>query len=71
MITDRLPPHSIEVEVGLIGSVLVDASVLEDVADRVAPGDFYRDDHRLVWQEIIGLWVDGEPQGGNRPDCAD
>ena len=61
MITDRLPPHSIEVEVGLIGSVLVDASVLEDVADRVAPGDFYRDDHRLVWQEIIGLWVDGEP----------
>jgi replicative DNA helicase len=51
----KLPPHSIEAEQSLIGGLLLDNSAWDRIADIVAEGDFYRDDHRRVFHHIRRL----------------
>ena len=48
----RLPPHSIEAEQSVLGGLLLNNRAWEDVADILNEEDFYRLDHRLVWQHI-------------------
>ena len=48
----KLPPHSIEAEQSLIGGLLLDNDAWDRVADIVAEGDFYRDDHRRIFRHI-------------------
>ncbi len=55
------PPHSIEAEQAVLGSLLLEASAWDQVADAVTEGDFYRPDHRLIFQAI------GELAGNARP----
>ena len=57
----RLPPHSIEAEQSLIGGILLDNAVWERVADLIADADFYRDDHRRIYQHIVRLIDGGKP----------
>lgn len=51
----RPPPHSIEAEEAVLGAVLIDNSVLLQVADIVSPTDFYRERHRKVFQAMLDL----------------
>lgn len=57
----RLPPHSIEAEQSLIGGILLDNAAWERIADLVTPEDFYRDDHRRIYQHIGRLVDMGKP----------
>jgi len=54
-----LPPHDIVAEEALLGSVLLDGSVLALVGDRLQPGDFYREQHRLLYAGILDLAARG------------
>ena len=49
------PPHSIEAEQAVLGGLLLDASAWDQVADAVNEGDFYRPDHRLIFEAIGAL----------------
>ncbi|HEU4924307.1 MAG TPA: replicative DNA helicase [Burkholderiales bacterium] len=51
----KLPPHSVEAEQSLLGALLLDNQAFDRVADLVAAGDFYRDDHRRIWRHIARL----------------
>ncbi|MCX8005141.1 MAG: replicative DNA helicase [Burkholderiaceae bacterium] len=51
----RTPPHSIEAEQSVLGGLLLDNSAWDRIADLVAAGDFYRHDHRLIFQAISRL----------------
>ena len=51
----KLPPHSIEAEQSLIGGLLLDNTAWDRIADVVAQGDFYRDDHRRIFGHIRRL----------------
>src|SRR5688500_1653203 len=51
----KLPPHSVEAEQSLLGALLIDNQAFDRVADIVAAGDFYRDDHRRIWRHISRL----------------
>ena len=51
----KLPPHSIEAEQSLIGGLLLDNVAWDRIADIVAEGDFYRDDHRRIFAHIRKL----------------
>jgi replicative DNA helicase len=51
----KLPPHSVEAEQSLLGALLIDNQAFDRVADIVAAGDFYRDDHRRIWRHIARL----------------
>ncbi|MGE0310452.1 MAG: replicative DNA helicase [Lautropia sp.] len=57
----RLPPHSIEAEQSVLGGLLLNNRGWEDVADIVSEDDFYRHDHRLIWQHIAGLVRQDKP----------
>lgn len=57
----RLPPHSIEAEQALIGGLLLDNMAWDKIADIVAEADFYRDDHRRIFNHIAKLIEVGRP----------
>ena len=51
----RVPPHSIEAEQSVLGGLLLDNAAFEKLTDLVNEHDFYRHDHRLIWQHISRL----------------
>ena len=51
----RVPPHSIEAEQSVLGGLLLDNQAFDRVADLLREEDFYRYDHRLIWQQIARL----------------
>lgn len=51
----RIPPHSAESEMALLGGLLLDNRAWDFVADLVTESDFYRYEHRLVFTAIAEL----------------
>ena len=48
----RMPPHSVEAEQAVLGGLMIDANAWDAVADIVTAADFYRRDHRLIFEAI-------------------
>jgi replicative DNA helicase len=48
----RTPPHSVEAEQAVLGGLMLDSNAWDAVADLVAAADFYRRDHRLIFESI-------------------
>ncbi len=57
----KVPPHSMEAELAVLGGLLLDSRAWERVSDKLNEEDFYRKDHRLIWRAIADL------QNQNRP----
>lgn len=57
----KIPPHSIEAEIAVLGGLLTDNNVWEKVAERVFEEDFYRRDHRTIFHAITALDGEGKP----------
>ena len=57
----RVPPHSIEAEQSVLGGLMLDNRAWDIVADKVSEGDFYRQDHRLIFRSIVELAENGQP----------
>ena len=57
----RVPPHSIEAEQSVLGGLLLDNQAWERVADILAEGNFYRDDHRRIYRHIGKLIEKNRP----------
>jgi replicative DNA helicase len=51
----RLPPHSVDAERSLLGGLMLDKRAWDQVADVVGVDDFYRADHRAIFQAIMTL----------------
>lgn len=51
----RVPPHSVEAEQSVLGGLLLDNSSWDRIADVIGDDDFYRFDHRIIWQHITRL----------------
>lgn len=51
----RVPPHSIEAEQSVLGGLLLDNAAFERLTDLLGKEDFYRHDHRLIWEHIARL----------------
>jgi replicative DNA helicase len=58
---DRHPPYNLEAESGVIGSVLLDWSVMDDLADLLTPDDFFRAANQVLWAAMIRTYRRGEP----------
>ncbi len=52
---DRVPPHSLDAEVSVLGAALLSANAASDVTELLRPEDFYRNAHRLVFEGIGAL----------------
>jgi len=57
----RTPPHSIEAEQSVLGGLLLDNVAWDRIADLIGAGDFYRNDHRLIYQAIGRLLEANRP----------
>ena len=57
----RVPPHSQEAEVSVLGAILIDNRALNRALEWIKPEDFYRGAHRLIFQAMIDLADRGEP----------
>ena len=57
----RVPPHSIEAEQSVLGGLLLDNAAWDRIADFISAEDFYRYDHRLIFQTIVKLVNSSRP----------
>jgi replicative DNA helicase len=57
----RTPPHSVEAEQAVLGGLLLDTKAWDHVADSVDAQDFYRPDHRLIFEAIFDIASEGRP----------
>ncbi|MFT6624230.1 MAG: replicative DNA helicase [Cycloclasticus sp.] len=57
----RIPPHSLQAEQSVLGGLMLDNQCWDTVADKVYAEDFYRKDHRLIFDAIADLARRDEP----------
>ncbi|MET0267576.1 MAG: replicative DNA helicase [Duganella sp.] len=57
----RVPPHSIEAEQSVIGGLLRDNAAFDRIADMMHPDDFYRYDHRIIFEQIVKMINGSKP----------
>ena len=58
---ERMLPHNLEAEQGVLGSIIIDPEVLPGVVDVLRAEDFYRDAHRILYEVILSLYQRREP----------
>jgi len=56
MSVDRIPPASLEAEMAVLGSALIDRDALECVMDLLVPADFYALIHEIIFDAIVKLY---------------
>jgi replicative DNA helicase len=53
----RIPPQAIEAEQSLLGSILLDGNAIVRVGDFLQPNDFYKKEHRAIYQAMLELFA--------------
>lgn len=57
----KLPPHSEEAEVSVLGSILIDKDAVVEVSEFLRPEHFYDDRHRDIFNAMLSLYEAREP----------
>ena len=57
----KVPPHSVEAEQSVLGGLLLDNAAWDRIADFLSQGDFYRYDHRIIFEHIGRLIASTRP----------
>ena len=60
-IIERLPPHNVEAEQSVLGSLLIDRDAIIRVASFLRPEDFYAVANGLIYRAILDLYNKREP----------
>lgn len=58
----RIPPQNVEAEQAVLGSILLKAELLGTVLELLKPIDFYKDNHRIIYEAMLDLFDRNEPQ---------
>ena len=57
----KIPPHDIEAEQAVIGSMLTDKDAVAAAIEVLNENDFYREDNKLIFVAIVSLFNRAEP----------
>ncbi len=57
----RVPPHSVEAEASALGGLLLANAAWDRIGDVVRADDFYRADHRIIFEVVAKLIDAGRP----------
>ena len=57
----RVPPQNIEAEKSVLGALMLNKDAIINVANLIRQGDFYKDDHNLIFEAMIELYEKNEP----------
>ncbi len=58
---DKIPPHSVEAEQCLLGSLMLDKNAILKIVDFLQPRDFYKTQHQEIYATMQTLFEKGEP----------
>ncbi len=58
---NRVPPHDIEAEQAVLGSMLLDKDAVISGLEILKEDDFYREDNKAVFSAISSLYMKTEP----------
>jgi hypothetical protein len=57
---DRVPPHNLEAEESVLGSMVLSHAAVAEAQDVVIAEDFYKDSHRKIYQALVELYAAGK-----------
>jgi replicative DNA helicase len=57
---ERQPPYNLEAETGVLGSIMLNSDVCDDVAMIVRPADFYDDANRKLFEHMLAMHESGQ-----------
>ena len=60
MYAEKLPPHDVEAEEAVIGSLLIDGDTINRVAGVIKPEDFFRERNRWCFDACMALYQRGD-----------
>ena len=55
----KIPPHDIEAEQAVLGSMLTDKEAIVSAIEVLRPEDFYRDDNKTIFKSISNIYAKG------------
>ena len=58
---NKVPPHDLEAEQAVIGSMLTDKDAVISAIEVLSDYDFYREDNKIIYSAILNLYNRGEP----------
>lgn len=56
----RQPPHSIEAEQSVLGGMMIDSSLVDEVREIITPADFFAPKNRIIYEAITRLADSGD-----------
>lgn len=57
----KVPPHNLEAEQAVLGALMLDPQKGSTVFELLRPEDFYRDNHKSIYQVIRDIFEKGDP----------
>ena len=57
----KVPPHSLEAEQSVLGGLMLSTVAWDQIGDIITEVDFYREDHRLIFQAVSDLNESSQP----------
>lgn len=57
----KMPPQNIEAERSVLGALMLDKDAIIKVANLIRIGDFYKDDHNIIYEAMVELYEKREP----------
>ncbi|MGQ0670492.1 MAG: replicative DNA helicase [Actinomycetota bacterium] len=58
---ERVPPHNLEAEESVLGSMMLSAEAIADVVEQILPEDFYRSSNQKIFATLKALYARGDP----------
>ncbi len=55
------PPHDLDAEKAILGSILLNGKILDEVADKLKPAYFYDGRHTIIYNAMLRLWFEQKP----------
>ncbi|MDA8240686.1 MAG: replicative DNA helicase [Nitrospiraceae bacterium] len=53
---NKIPPHNIEAEQSVLGSIILEPDCLLDVSDTLSAQDFYKETHRKIFNALLDVY---------------
>ncbi len=57
----RVPPHNDDAERSVLGAVMLNQRILDEIQGTLFPEDFYREPHRHIYRAMLDMHARGEP----------
>ena len=62
IVAGKVPPQNVEAEQAVLGSILLKSDTFASVLEILKPHDFYKNSHRLIFEIMIDLFENNDPQ---------